>query len=76
LFPGSKFIFQEKDFSKSIINFYGQDFFETINQNCIKNPDKYFSNSLLACDINPAIDRIIHIVIIHFLANSLENFFR
>ncbi|MDZ8064920.1 MAG: TnsD family Tn7-like transposition protein [Nostoc sp. DedQUE08] len=76
LFPGSKFIFKEKDFSKSIFNFYGQDFFETINQNCIKNPDKYFFNCLLACDINPVIDRIIHILIINFLANSLEKFFR
>ncbi|MBH8578270.1 TniQ family protein [Nostocaceae cyanobacterium CENA369] len=75
LLPGGNFRFNEKSFSNSICDFYGQEFLEIINPNLIKNPDKYFSGYLLACDLNPVIDRITHILIIKFLVNSVERFF-
>ena len=75
LLPGAKFRFNEKSFSNSICDFYGQEFLEIINPTLIRNPDKYFSRCLLACDLNPVIDRITHILMIKFLANSVETFF-
>lgn len=75
LLPGAKFRFNEKSFSKSICDFYGQEFLEIINPTLIRNADKYFSRYLLACDVNPVIDRIMHILIIKFLASSVTTFF-
>ncbi|MBD2203540.1 TniQ family protein [Calothrix sp. FACHB-1219] len=75
LLPGGKFRFNQKFFSNSICKFYGQEFLEIINPKLIRNSEKYFSSYLLGCDLNPVIDRITHILIIKFLANSVERFF-
>ncbi|MEH2218722.1 MULTISPECIES: TnsD family Tn7-like transposition protein [unclassified Nostoc] len=76
VFSKDKFIFHEQEFYNAVLTYYGQEFLEAINPKIIKNPEKYFSNCLLACDVNPVIDRIIHILIIKFLANSIEDFFK
>ncbi|WP_414587908.1 TniQ family protein [Scytonema sp. PCC 10023] len=76
LLPGGKFRFNETSFSDAIFNFYGQEILEIINPNFIKSPVNFCSMSLLTCDINPVIDRMTHILMIKFLANSLEEFFK
>ncbi|WP_230967911.1 TnsD family Tn7-like transposition protein [Nostoc sp. WHI] len=76
VFSKDKFIFHEQEFYNAVLAYYGQDFLEAINPKRIKNPDKYLSNCLLACDLNPVIDRVMHILIIKFLANSIEDFFK
>ena len=75
ILPGDKFKFNEHKFSKLILDFYGQEFLEALNPKLIGYQGKYFSYSLLACDINPTIDRISHILIVKFLASSIEAFF-
>ena len=76
IFSSTKFIFHERDFSDSIFAFYGQDILNIVQLSLSKNPEKYFSNCLLACDLNSVIDRITHTLMIKFLANSLEDFLK
>lgn len=76
ILPGGKFIFQDKYFSDCMLDFYGYDSLKAINPNLIKNPDIFFANCLLSCDLNQVIDRTTHILIINFLASSIEEFFK
>lgn len=77
LLPGGKFIFQEKYFSDCMLDFYGDKCLKVINPNITKNPETFFANCLLSCDLNPAIDRTSHILIINFLArSSIKEFFK
>ncbi|MBD2211882.1 TniQ family protein [Nostoc linckia FACHB-104] len=73
--PGNKLKLHETELCQSIFEMYSQDFLSIVNINFIRNPAKYLSHCLLACDVNPVIDRITHILMIKFLANSLEWFF-
>ncbi len=75
LLPRGQFRFDETSFSNAIFDFYSQEVLEIINSNFINTPVKYFSMSLFACDIKPMIDRITHILLIKFLANSVKDFF-
>ncbi|MEH2136714.1 hypothetical protein [Nostoc sp.] len=75
IFPAGKFKFDEYGFSKLIFDFYGQESLEALNPKLTQHQGKYFSHCLLGCDLNPSIDRITHILIIKYLANSIEVFF-
>ncbi|MEH2365767.1 TnsD family Tn7-like transposition protein [Nostoc sp.] len=75
IFPAGKFKFDEYGFSKLIFDFYGQESLEALNPKLTQHQGKYFSHCLLGCDLNPAIDRITHILMIKYLANSIEVFF-
>ncbi len=75
ILPGDKFKFNEHKFSKLILDFYGQELLEALNPKLTDYQGNYFSYCLLACDINPTIDRIIHALIVKFLAGSIEAFF-
>jgi hypothetical protein len=76
IFPGGKFKFDERNFSKLILDFYGQEPLEVLNPKLTQYEGKYFSYCLLVCDINPTIDRISHILMVKFLADSIEAFFQ
>lgn len=76
IFPRGKFKFDERRFLKLILEFYGQEPLEALNPKLTQSQGNYFSYCLLGCDINPNIDRITHILMIKFLAGSLEVFFR
>ncbi|MDZ8238658.1 MAG: TnsD family Tn7-like transposition protein [Nostoc sp. ChiQUE01a] len=71
-----KFVFHAQEFYKAILAYYEQDFLEAINPKIIKDGEQYFAKCLLACDISPVIDRITHLLLIKFLANSIEDFFK
>ncbi|MBD2413795.1 hypothetical protein FACHB389_19825 [Nostoc calcicola FACHB-389] len=75
-FPGGKFKFDEFGFTQLIFEFYGQEFLEALNPKLTQHQGKYFSYCLFGCDLNPAIDRITHILMIKVLANSIEVFFQ
>lgn len=76
IFPGGKFKFNEQEFFRCMLSFYGQECLEAINPRLIQHQGKYFSHCLLACDVNPAIDRITHVLIIKFLIDSIQAFFQ
>jgi hypothetical protein len=76
LLPGGKFIFQDQYFSDCMVDFYGYNCLKAINPNLLKKPDTFFINCLLSCDMNQVIDRTTHILIIKFLATSIEDFFK
>jgi hypothetical protein len=71
----SKVTFNSQNFVSHIFEFYGTEFLENINPILIKKPETYFTNCLLACDVNPLIDRITHLLLIKFLAGSIQDFF-
>lgn len=75
-FPGGKFKFDEYGFAQRMFEFYGQESLEALNSTLTQHPGKYFSHCLFGCDLNPAIDRITHILMIKFLADSIEKFFQ
>lgn len=75
ILSSGEFIFHEQKFSDYIFDFYSQDFLSILNLKMINNIGKYLSHCILACDVNPVIDRITHIIIIKLLANSVELFF-
>lgn len=72
---GKKITFDEEKFSNAVFDFYDRDFLEAVQPNLAIKPEKYFAHCLLACDINPVIDRVTHLLIIKFLADSLSSFF-
>jgi len=75
VFSRSKFTFNSQKFVSHIFEFYGPDFLENINPILIKKPEAYFTKCLLACDVNPLIDRVTHLLLIKFLAGSIQDFF-
>ncbi len=75
VFSRSRFTFNSQKFVSHIFEFYGTDFLENINPILIKKPETYFTNCLLACDVNPLIDRVTHLLLIKFLAGSIQDFF-
>jgi hypothetical protein len=75
VFSKSKFTFNSQKFVSHIFEFYGPEFLENINPILIKKPETYLTNCLLACDVNPLIDRVTHLLLIKFLAGSIQDFF-
>lgn len=75
-FSGSKVQFDEYGFAQLIFEFYGQESLDVLNPKLTQHQGKYFSHCLFGCDLNPAIDRITHILMIKFLADSIEEFFQ
>lgn len=75
-FSGGKFKFDEYGFAQRIFEFYGQESLEALNSKLAQPQGKYYSHCLFGCDLNPAIDRITHILMIKFLADSIEEFFQ
>ncbi|MBD2044139.1 TniQ family protein [Coleofasciculus sp. FACHB-64] len=73
-FPGGKFKFDEYGFAQLIFEFYGQESLEAVNTKLTHHQGKYFSHCLFGCDLEPAIDRVAHILMMKFLANSIEEF--
>jgi hypothetical protein len=71
----SKFTFDSQKFVSHIFEFCGTEFLENINPILIKKPETYFTNCLLARDVNPLIDRVTHLLLIRFLVGSIKDFF-
>ena len=71
----SRFTFNSQKFVSHILEFYGIDFLENINPLLIKKPETYLTNCLLGCDVNPLIDRVMHLLLIKFLTGSIKDFF-
>jgi hypothetical protein len=76
IFPGGKFKFNEQEFFQVYVGFLCQECLEAINPRLTQHQGKYFSHCLLACDVNPTIDRITHALMVKFLAGSMEVFFQ
>ena len=74
--PSGKFKFDENGFAQLIFQFYGQESLEVLNPKLMQYQGKYLFHCLFGCDLNPAIDRITHVLMIKFLANSIEEFFQ
>ena len=75
IYSSTKFKLDEQRIADAFLDFYGQDFLQVIQPNLVNNTEQRLANYLLACDVNPVIERINHILIIKFLAGSLHNFF-
>jgi len=71
----NKFIFAEAKFVDEFIGFYGNEFLSSILPISVENSKEHFVQCLLACDLSQTIDRVTHILIINFLAGSLQDFF-
>ncbi len=68
--------FDHEQFGQAMFDFYGSDFLEAVRPPMSKNLFLYWANCLLACNLNPVLDRVTHILLMTFLAGSLENFFQ
>jgi len=66
----------EVKLSQAMFDFYGPEVLEAVRPPMSKNLFLYWANTLLACDINPVLDRVTHLLLMTFLAGSLENFFQ
>ena len=72
--PG-KLFFKEKEFTESIISFYGEEFLNVMNLNLDAHLGRHFSRTLFSCDVELNINRLMHILLIKFLLKSLKNIF-
>ncbi|MGQ4650346.1 TnsD family Tn7-like transposition protein [Lyngbya aestuarii] len=75
IYSKNKFTFNSHSFASHFLEFYGTEFLEKINPILIKKPETYLTNCLLACDVNPLIDRVMHLLLINFLVGSIKDFF-
>ncbi|MBW4579645.1 MAG: TnsD family transposase [Tildeniella nuda ZEHNDER 1965/U140] len=66
--------FDAQKFAEDFTSYYGHDFLESTHLSLSNKPEVYLSLCLLACDIQPAIDRIAHILLIKFLVPSITDF--
>jgi hypothetical protein len=67
--------FNQQKFLDALLNCYDQSFWEIVKPEVTRKLSYYLQYCLLGCDINPTIDRVTHIILIRFLAGSLEEFF-
>jgi hypothetical protein len=67
------FKFHEEKFVDEILSFYGQDCFSLIKPDLVGRLGRYFYRCLFACDVEPVIDRVAHVLLIKFLLNSLKD---
>lgn len=72
---GGQIKFNQQKFLETILDAYKQSFWEILKPEAAQKLDRYLQYCLLGCDVNPTIDRVTHIVLIRFLANSMEEFF-
>ena len=75
IYSSTKFKLDEQRIADAFLDFYGQDFLQVIQPNLFDNIEQRLANYLLACDVNPVVERITHILIIKFLANYLVDLF-
>ena len=66
----------EVKFSQAMFDYYGEGLLEVVRPPMSKNLSYYWANCLLACDMNPVLDRVAHLLLMTFLAGSLEHFFQ
>jgi hypothetical protein len=66
----------EVKLSQAMFDYYGEGLLEVVRPPMSKNLSYYWANCLLACDMNPVRDRLTHLLLMTFLAGSLENFFQ
>lgn len=71
----TNFTFDETKFFEELCNFYGEEFLDNILPVSFQSSKHQFMQCLLACDLSQTIDRVRHILLIIFLADSLQNFF-
>lgn len=75
--PLSKsFKFDKRKFAYAIFDYYGQEFWEIVKPGLATSMGQYFAHCLFACDISPVIDRVTHLLLIRFLSNSFNDFFK
>lgn len=73
-FSSSKtFKFHEEKFLDAILSFYGQDCLSLLKPGLTDRLGRHFYRCLFACDVEPVIDRVTHVLLIKFLLNSLKN---
>lgn len=72
---GGNIKFNQQKFLETILDAYKQSFWEMLKPEAAQKLDRYLQYCLFGCDVNPTIDRVTHIVLIHFLSSSLEEFF-
>lgn len=69
----STFKFHEEKFVDAVLSCYGQDCLSLIKPSLADRLGRYFYRCLFACDVEPVIDRVTHILLIKFLLKSLKN---
>ncbi|MBD2069543.1 TniQ family protein [Leptolyngbya sp. FACHB-671] len=67
------FKFHEEKFVDAVLSCYGQDCLSLIKPGLADRLGRYFYRCLFACDVEPVIDRVTHVLLIKFLLNSLKN---
>lgn len=75
IFPVKTFKFCKERFVEKLLSFYGEDYLNLVKPGFVNKAAQYSYRCLLACDVEPAIDRVTHILLIKFLVNSLKDFF-
>jgi len=73
--PSRTFKFYKERFVDKLLSFYGEDCLNLIKPGLVNKMKQYSYRCLFACDIEPTIDRVTHILLIHFLLKSLKNLF-
>ncbi|MBD1847877.1 TniQ family protein [Cyanobacteria bacterium FACHB-63] len=74
--PSSRtFNFHEDKIVSTNLSFYGKDCLSLLKPDLAEHLGRYFYRCLFACDVEPVIDRVTHILLIKFLRKSLKHFF-
>lgn len=73
--PRSRFELCDRELSEAILSFYGEEFWQLVKPEVVPRFQQYLQFCLLACDVNPYIDRVMHLLLIRFLASSPAQFF-
>lgn len=71
----TKFRFDESKFFDDFRSFYGEEFLNTVSPLSFQSSKDQFVQCLLACDLSQTINRVHHILLINFLAPTLQEFF-
>lgn len=65
--------FDEEKFENAILAFYGRECLNLIKPGLADRLGRYSLRCLLACDLEPAVDRVTHVLLIKFLFGSVSN---
>ncbi len=73
--PRSRFELYDKQLAEAMLTFYGEEFFQIVKPDIMPRFQQHLQFCLLTCDVNPYVDRVMHLLLIRFLAPSPATFF-
>jgi hypothetical protein len=72
---GDRVRFDAKSFLHEILRYYKQEFWDIVKPGTYGKLEEYLAYCLLGCDVTATIERVIHVILISFLSDSLQDFF-